>query len=115
MSSVQTAKPRRGLSEVERTARNHRRRILRRLGRRACDLDAITLALVDEFVKTSAHRDALASDSERRWTATNSTARALARLEARLREVGLDRRDPTAELRGYLEATYKDGNGDSGD
>ena len=70
-------------------ARAHRRRFLRNLGVKASDLDGLASEWLRQWSIGAAKVDLLPPDSGDSWTAFNSTARVLRRLEERLRELGL--------------------------
>jgi len=93
--------------QIAKRARNHKRRLLRKLRTRASDLDAVTGERLDLYVRTRAQLDLLPRDSSAYLTATNSCDRLLRRLEDRLAEVGLDTAGcgttrPGAALEQYL-------------
>ena len=96
---------------VEKRARAHRRRLLRRLGVRAPDLDVLTTERLDVYTKARAHLDLLPPDHVHKLTATNSVARLLDRLDDRLREVGLVAGAKTSTPGSALQAYMAERNG----
>ena len=101
--------------QISARARNVKRRFLRKAGLKAADLDAIAMEYLNHFARGSACLDlreaAEADASKDYWTAFNSTTRALDRLDARLRRLGLDRTDPDPfeRLAAHLEAKRNGG------
>ena len=83
--------------QIKSRARAHRRRFLRQAGLRARDLDAIAGGYLDGWTRSLAKVDLFDSDENRNgelreyFAALNAARLWLAKLEARLREVGLDR------------------------
>lgn len=100
-------------TQIKARARAHRRRLLRRAGLRATDLDAVANELLTHWARGVAQlelREAGGVDSGRDyWVAYNATRRTLEKLQARLRELGIDERkdDPFAALSEHLAS--KDG------
>lgn len=110
-------------------AGNQKRRLLRQIGLRANQLDGIGKALLDNYCRAQAKVVLLDTYFEREgfltakgtprdatrvyFTAINSARLALIRLNEHLKE---RHRDPTGDLRDYIEATYSVvENGDDGD
>jgi hypothetical protein len=93
------------------SARNHRRRFLRGYRISYADLDGVARERMHDWSFCAARRDLVPPDSGASWTAVNSTRKALDRLEARLRELGLVdghvTRDPAAALRRHVEEKAK--------
>lgn len=82
-------------NQIKNRARAHRRRLLRQMRVRAGDLDALALAYLDGWARALAKLDAYDSAGLERHpheyhAAMNPARLWLVRLEARLREVGLD-------------------------
>jgi len=100
-------------------ARSQRRRFLLRLGVRAADLDACTRERLLAWSIAAAQVDLFVAAGEvgsrNFWTGFNSAHRCLRELEARVRELGLDRTAPssTAALEAHLarRANGSAGNG----
>jgi hypothetical protein len=106
-------------------AANQKRRVLRQIGLRANQLDGIGKALLDNYARAQAKVVLLDNYFEREglltakgspraatkiyFTAINSARLALVRLNEHLKE---RHADPRRELDAYLEATYREVNGD---
>lgn len=103
-----------GPAQLGSRARAHRRRFARKLGVGLRDLDAVTAELLAHWALLRARLDldGSAENSERFWRASNATARALRRLEERVRELGLDTaaKGNGRTLESYLRERYG-GNG----
>ncbi len=94
--------------QIRSRARAHRRRFLRQIGLRASGLDAIALGYLDGWARSLAKVDLFDTDENRNgelreyFAALNAARLWLAKLEARLSLLGLDRReddrDPLAAL-----------------
>ena len=99
-------------TQIKARARAHRRRFLRQAGLKASGLDAVASAYLDAWARALARVDLF--DVEQReheareyFSALNSSRLAMAKLEARLSVLGLDRgRDNGA---GGLEALIREG------
>lgn len=103
-------------SRIRAVARAHKRRFLRHLGVRASDLDAVTRLQLDHYCRGCARLDLFdavdAPTNGRYWVAFNACTRAMKDLEARIKELGLDRQAPAtaAQLAAHVEGRYG-GNG----
>ena len=98
-------------TQIKAKARSHRVRFLRRAGLKAGDLDAIAAELLRHWARGAAQLDLLDAagvDTGREyWLAYNATRRAFEKLEARLKELGLDRGpDKAQDLAGYVAERY---------
>ena len=79
---------------IKARARGNRRAFLRRAGLRACDLDAVTLSMLDVYARGKAQLDlrdeAQAGAGKDYWVSFNAVRRALDSLARRLHDLGLD-------------------------
>jgi hypothetical protein len=98
-------------AQIKARARAHRRRFLRQIGLRASDLDAIAGGYLDGLARSLAKVDLFDADENRNgelreyFAAMNAARLWLAKLEARLALLGLDRAhadDPFARLHDHL-------------
>jgi hypothetical protein len=103
-------------NQIKARARAHRRRFLRQSGLKASGLDAIAAGYLDGWARSLAKVDAydtaeLERDPREYHAALNAARLWLTRLEARLRELGLDRPDPVARFNEYMHERYGGENG----
>jgi hypothetical protein len=101
-------------NQIKARARAHRRRFLRQIRLRASDLDAFALGYLDGWARALAKVDAydaaeLDRDPREYHAALNAARLWLAKLEARLTKLGLDRGPTGSPLDEYLERTYGGG------
>lgn len=109
-------------TQIQRRARIHRRRFLRQMRMRAGDLDAISLSYLDGYCRALGKLDLYdASEVERDpreyHAALNSARLWMAKLEDRLRKLGMDtgrRTDPLAVLHAAGQAALDRRNGGDG-
>ncbi|MGC9974399.1 MAG: hypothetical protein ABSC36_03270 [Gaiellaceae bacterium] len=98
---------------IKARARAHRRRFLRQAGLRASDLDPITIAYLEGWARSLAKIDAYDEaeterDPREYHAALNSARLWMAKLETRMKELGIDRgpANKGSELDRYLRETY---------
>jgi hypothetical protein len=99
--------------QIKAKARAHRRRFLRQIGLRAGDMDAVALAYLDGWATARAKVDMYDTydglHGSREYIACHNSARlSMVRLEARLKETGLDRGRGQESLADYLDRRYGD-------
>jgi hypothetical protein len=100
-------------AQIKQRARAHRRRFLRQSGLRARDCDAILLAYVEGWARACAKIDAydaaeLERDPREYHAALNSARLWLAKVEARMKALGIEPKPRGAQRRDDLTAVLEE-------